>query len=80
MECRRVGGLGGWRRGVGAGESGAQQAHGIDQELAQDGQGFRGEGAAAAGEPDVHGGFAAGDDGAGQGAEVQFVEFDAAPR
>ena len=30
--------------------------------------------AAAAGEPDVHGGFSARDDGAGEGAEVQFVD------
>ena len=36
-----------------------------------------GEGSAAPEEPDVHGGFAAGDDGTGQGAEVQLVELDA---
>ncbi len=55
-------------------EAGAQVAHGIDQQLAEDGQRGGGEVGAAPGEPDVHGGLAAGDDGTGQGAQVELVD------
>ena len=55
------------------GETGAEQGHGVDQEVPELGEGRGGEVRAAAGEPDLHGGLAAGNHGPRQGAEVELV-------
>src|SRR5919112_537402 len=69
-------------KGVGGGvflrgscKAGTKQAHGIDQQLSEDGQGFGRKVSSATVEPDFHGGFAAGDDGTGKSPEIQLVHL-----
>src|SRR6478735_11054464 len=54
-------------------EARTEQAHRIDEQLAEDGQRLGGEVRSAAAEPDVHGRLAAGDDRAGEGPDVELV-------
>ena len=53
-------------------KAGTEQAHGVDQQLPENGQRFGRKVSSAAVEPDLHGGLAAGDDGTGKSPEIQL--------
>ena len=68
------------RTRCGSCETGSEQAHRIDEQLAQDRQRPGGEVWSAAAEPHVHRSFAAGDDRACEGTDVELVCFSPGAR